>query len=82
MPHDDGQPASLSVLPALGHPPSLGKAAGQAAAASQGITGSGAEQGWPHGCAQLCPKGGGVGEVKGAGQMLVQLLSRGDRWDK
>lgn len=32
--------------------------------------------------AQLCSGGGRAGEVKGAGQMLVQLLSRGDRWDK
>lgn len=35
-----------------------------------------------HSCAQLCPDHEGAGEVKRAGQMLVQLLSRGDRWDK
>lgn len=34
-----------------------------------------------HGCAQLCPKDR-VEELKGVGQMLVQLLSRGDSWDK
>ena len=71
-----------SVLLALGHPSSLGVTADWTAAASQGMTGSGIGQHGSQGCAQLCPEGGGVGEVKGAGQMLVQLLSKGDRWDK
>jgi len=80
--HEGGQPVSLSVLPALEHPSCPGEAADWAAPASQGMTGSGMGQCGPHGCAQLCPEDGGVGEVQGAGQMLVQLLSRGDRWDK
>lgn len=44
--------------------------------------GEGVGQRGPRSCAQLGPGGGGAGEVTGAGQMLVQLLSRGDRWDK
>lgn len=76
------QAVSLSMLPALGHPPSPGEEADWAAAAPQGMMGSSVGQHGPHGCAQLSPKVGGAGEVKGAGQMLVQLLSRGDRWDK
>lgn len=80
--HEDGQPCSLSMLPALGHLPSLGEEADRAAAVSQGMTGSGVGQRGPRSHVQLCSKGGGAGEVKVAGQMLVQLLSRGDRWDK
>lgn len=53
-----------------------------ASAAFWGRTGSDVGHCGPHGCAQLCPKGRWAGEVKGAGQMLVQLLCRGDRWDK
>lgn len=46
------------------------------------ISGDDRQQCGPYGCVQLCPEGGGAGQVKGAGQILVQLLSRGDRWDK
>lgn len=58
------------------------EAADQAAAAFRGTTGRDVGHWGPHGCARLCPQGRWAGEVKGAGQMLVQLLCRGDRWDK
>lgn len=53
-----------------------------ASAAFWGTTGSDVGHHGHHGCAQLCPEGKWAGEVKGAGQMLLQLLCRGDRWDK
>lgn len=70
------------VLLSVAYLPFSAEEADLPATAFWGTTGSGVGHYGPHGCAWLCPKGRWAGGVKGAGQMLVQLLCRGDRWDK